>query len=45
MEELAVYLSEPGWWSVEGIELDPRFDPVREHPRYQALVAEHSRQL
>ena len=38
IDELEIYLSSPGLFSVGGIVADPRFDPIREHPRFQALV-------
>jgi len=43
LSELDTYLSEPGMWSIDGLLPDPRLDPLREDPRFQALVAEHRR--
>jgi eukaryotic-like serine/threonine-protein kinase len=34
----------PSWTTVHTLRLDPRWDPIRDHPRFQALVAgEHSK--
>ncbi len=38
IEQLESYLSGPGAWSIEGLLLDPRMDPLRDHPRFQALL-------
>jgi serine/threonine-protein kinase len=43
LEEIARLLVEPSWLSVHTLRLDPIWDPIREHPRFQALVAKHSR--
>jgi len=44
IEELDVYLSAPGAWSIEGLLPDPRLDPIRDDLRFQALVEKYSRQ-
>ncbi len=31
------YLLSPGW-----LRVDPTFDPLRKHPRFQSLITEHS---
>jgi DNA-binding winged helix-turn-helix (wHTH) protein/tetratricopeptide (TPR) repeat protein len=41
--ELERYLAEPGLWSIEGLLPDPRLDPIREDPRFRALVEKHRR--
>ena len=44
LHELDAYLSAPGYWSIEGLLPDPRLDPIRDDPRFQALVEKYSRQ-
>ena len=44
IQELDVYLSAPGEWSIEGLLPDPRLDPIRDDTRFQALVEKHGRQ-
>ncbi len=34
-------LAGPGFLSVHTLRLDPRWDPIREHPRFQALLANY----
>jgi len=43
IEELGDYLDNPGRWSLEGLLPDPRFEPVREHPDFQAFVESRRR--
>jgi serine/threonine-protein kinase len=43
IEELDAYLAEPGRWSIEGLLPDPRLDPIRDEPRFQALVEKYKR--
>lgn len=40
--ELDDYLSNEGEWSIEGLLPDPRFNGIREDPRFVALVERHS---
>jgi len=44
IDQLDVYLSAPGKWSIEGLLPDPRLDPVRDDRRFQALVEKYKRQ-
>ena len=45
MERIEYLFSIPwGALSVPLLRLDPRFDPLRDHPRYKNLVAEFSRE-
>jgi serine/threonine-protein kinase len=34
-------LARSGWYTVHVLRLDPRWDPLRTHPRYQALLRKH----
>jgi len=38
LDEIEYLLSIPTWFSVHDLRLDPDFDPLRDHPRYQALL-------
>ena len=41
--ELDAYLAAPGVYSIEGLLPDPRIDPIRDDPRFQALVEKYRR--
>ena len=41
--ELDAYLSAPGQWSIEGLLLDPRLDPIQDDPRFLELVEKYRR--
>ena len=43
IDVLDAYLSAPGHWSIEGLLPDPRLDPIRDDPRFHALVEKHRR--
>jgi hypothetical protein len=38
IEQLELVLSNPAPYSKWDAKLDPSFDPLREHPRFQALL-------
>ncbi|MEW5900083.1 MAG: protein kinase [Acidobacteriota bacterium] len=39
--ELEPLLSRPGWMSMPWIRMDPRWDPLRGNPRFEALLAKY----
>jgi DNA-binding winged helix-turn-helix (wHTH) protein/cytochrome c-type biogenesis protein CcmH/NrfG len=41
LRELDDYLSGPGHWAVEGLAADPRLDPLRDDPRFAALLQKY----
>ena len=41
LDEIEQLLVGPGFLSVHRLRLDPRWDPIREHPRFQALLAKY----
>lgn len=43
IEELDIYLAGLGQCSVEGLLPDPRFDPIRDDPRFQGLAEKYGR--
>ena len=38
IDKLSYLLSIPGWLSVPSLKMDPVWNPLRNHPRFQALV-------
>jgi serine/threonine-protein kinase len=42
LDEIQRLLMEPSWVSVHTLRLDPRWDPIRDHPRFKALLAKYS---
>jgi serine/threonine-protein kinase len=47
VDEIERLLGQPGYLTIHALRLDPRWDPIREHPRFQALLAKdaHERSL
>ena len=41
LDEIEELLAGPGYLSVHTLRLDPRWDPIREHPRFRALLAKY----
>ncbi len=41
LDEIEQLLAGPGLLSVHTLRLDPRWDPIREHPRFQALLTKY----
>ena len=41
IDQLDILLSIPSWLTVPLLKLDPQWDPLREHPRFKALVEKY----
>ena len=41
LDEIEYLLSIPSWYSVHSLRLDPDYDPLRDHPRFQALLEKY----
>lgn len=41
LDEVGRLLAGPAWFSVHVLRLDPRWDPIREHPGFHALLAKY----
>ena len=42
LDQLDLMLSIPSKFSVAKLRIDPRWDALRDHPRYQEILAKHS---
>lgn len=42
LDEIERLLAGPSWLSVHTLRLDPSWDPIREHPRFKALLAKYA---
>jgi non-specific serine/threonine protein kinase len=42
LDEIEYLLSIPSGWSVQDLRLDPIWDPLRAHPRYEALLEKYA---
>jgi serine/threonine-protein kinase len=42
LDEIERLLAGPSWLSVHTLRLDPVWDPIRNHPRFRALLAKHT---
>jgi len=41
LDEIERLLAGPSWLSAHALRLDPRWDPIRDHPRFRALLAKY----
>ncbi len=41
LDEIERLLAGPSWFSVHMLRLDPRWDPIRDHPRFKTLLAKY----
>jgi tetratricopeptide (TPR) repeat protein len=44
IDELETLLSSPSWLSSNWLKLNPLFDPLRDHPRFQALIEKYEKE-
>ena len=42
LDEIERLLAGPSWTSSHTLRLDPRWDPIREHPRFKALLVKYA---
>jgi hypothetical protein len=43
LDEIERLLARPSWLSVHTLQLDPIWDPIREHPRFKALPSRYAK--
>jgi hypothetical protein len=41
LDEIEKLLAGPSWLSVHTLRLDPRWDPIRNHPRFKGLLTKY----
>jgi hypothetical protein len=41
IDRLEYLLSNPGWYSIWDVKLDPFLDPLRDNPRFQELIVKY----
>lgn len=41
LDEIERLLAGPSWLSVHTLRLDPHWDPIPDHPRFQALLVKY----
>ncbi|MGB5754571.1 MAG: tetratricopeptide repeat protein, partial [Thermoanaerobaculia bacterium] len=41
LEQIDRFLSLPNWTTAEWIDIDPRYDALRQHPRYEEVLGKH----
>jgi hypothetical protein len=41
LDYLEEVLSIPSYWSTAWVELDPLWEPARDHPRYKGIIAKY----
>jgi TolB-like protein/tRNA A-37 threonylcarbamoyl transferase component Bud32/Flp pilus assembly protein TadD len=41
LEQIDRFLSLPTWTTAEWVDVDPRYDALREHPRYEEVLGKH----
>jgi serine/threonine-protein kinase len=41
IDQLEYLLAIPSWWSAWDLRLDPRWDPLRDHPRFQEILEKY----
>jgi tetratricopeptide (TPR) repeat protein len=42
LDEVEQLLAGPSWLSAHTLRMDPRWDPIREHPRFQSLLVRYA---